>query len=149
MDIARTDEMSERLHEGHPLAGIQGFDRALMGSPCRLLHLPEQGPPRRRRQNALQSPVLLAGLASDQPSLRQARHDVGEGCTVDADLLSECGLLQTGLGRDRRENTVLDGGDIEGGAFLGEQGKVDLMQAPNQEAGTGRQGKGLLGAHAS
>lgn len=149
MSVARADEMGERFQEGGPLPRLQGVDRTLMGSARRLFHLLEQGLARRRRQDALQSPIFLAGQTPNQPALGQTGHDIGERCAVDTDFLRKGRLLKARLASDRRENAVLDGRDVEGCALFGEQREVNLMQAPDQKSRTGRQRKGLLGTHAS
>lgn len=147
MLVARADEMHEGLDEARTGAGRQGIDRAFVRPAGRAFHLDEQPFAGRRREDMLQPTILLALKASNEPALGQARHDIGERRPVDADFLGKGSLLQAGPGRDRGQDAVLHRRDLEVGALLDEQGEMDLMQPPDQEAGSGSQGEGRFIAH--
>src|SRR5262249_52054108 len=111
------------------------LEQTLLGASHRPIHLSRQslagaGQPRKHHAS-----VVRAAAALQEPTSRKAGEDVGDLCAVDSEVPGPCILIEIGVERERRQQSVLNRCDVESRAFLEEQRVVDLMQAPQKIAG--------------
>jgi len=127
--ILRVDKPHQEFQEQGLLRRRQCGDGAVMRALDRQQHFLQRRGATCGEGDKFETLIGGGGAAFDELFAFQPGENIGERRAVDADFIGELGLVEPGLRAGDGEDAVLNGGDVEGGTFFGEEGEVNLVHA--------------------